>query len=288
MFNPVLALLATIVLWSSGYISLKIALPYYHPGSIALMHYLVTSIFIIPFIFKKYRSRMPLKNAIICMLIGMIGFGIGNVAMNYGAKTIDPGIVSFVNSQIPITVLIITIFLLKESITLPIILGISISCSGICFIAYGLSHQAYWQIGMIYLIISNICAAIYNVSCGSFLRKYHPIEITAYTTWGGMLFLLFYSPSLLAEAKNAAYSATIAIIYLGIFPGLLGYLCWNYALQHYQTIKACLYLYSIPFVVTLLGWLILKETPPLITFMGGFIALCGSLIHELNRKNIAQ
>lgn len=281
MHKPIVALSITVILWSSGFVAIRIGLNGYDPGSLALLRYLVSSLgIIIPFIFLAKPSQISFIDLLKCLLIGVVGFGVYNVALNYGETTVDAGITSFINSQIPVTVLILAIFFLREKVSLYVLTGITISCLGVSFIAYGYSQHTQWQLGILYLLVANVSAAIYTVFCKPLLCKYHPLEITAYTTWGGTLLLLFYSPTLWEQIHIAPTMATAAAIYLGIVPGVLGYLTWNYALKHLQAVRASSYLYTMPLIATFMGWCCLDEFPSTFALIGGFIALFGAMVKD--------
>lgn len=281
MHKSIIALIVTIVLWSSGYVAIRFGLKGYNPGSFALLHYLISSIgIVLPFVLLKGRSRISLLDLSQFLLMGMIGFGVYNIALNYGETTVDAGVTSFINSQIPLTILFISMLFLREKVTLQTFFGIVVSCLGVSLIAYGYSEHADWKTGIIYLLTANSCAALYTIFCKQLLKKYHPLEVTAYTTWGGTLMLIFYVPELWRDIQTAAMTATTAAIYLGIFPGILGYLSWNYTLQYFSAVRASRYLYIMPLVTTMMGWCLLNEAPTLLTLTGGFIAVAGAMIHE--------
>lgn len=278
MHKPTFALLVTIFLWSSGFVAIRIGLQGYEPGSLALLRYLITSVGIFfPFILLSKRTKLSFKEFVQCTVVGMVGFGVYNITLNYGETTVDAGVASFINSQIPITVLILALLFLCEKVSLSVLTGITLSCLGVSLIAYGYSENPEWKLGIIYLLIANVCAAVYTVCCKPLLKKYHPLELTAYTTWGGTILLLIYSPVLWRQIAIAPSNATMAAIYLGVFPGLVGYLAWNYALRYLPAVHASSYLYAMPLVATVMGWLCMGELPTFITLLGGMIALIGAL-----------
>ncbi|MFV9924880.1 MAG: hypothetical protein AB8U93_04250 [Francisella endosymbiont of Hyalomma scupense] len=46
------------------------------------------------------------------------------------------------------------------------------------------------------------------------------------------------------------------MVYIGVFPDALIYLCWEYAFRHLPTIIAISSLYFMPIMSLLLGWLL--------------------------------
>lgn len=96
--------------------------------------------------------------------------------------------------------------------------------------------------------------------------------------WGGSLFLLCFTPTLIKEMPQASVYATAAVVYMGVFPAAIAYLAWGYVLKKLSPNQATISLYALPLISTALGYVILGEQPSLISLVGGAIALLGALI----------
>ncbi|OGT29776.1 MAG: hypothetical protein A3E87_05435 [Gammaproteobacteria bacterium RIFCSPHIGHO2_12_FULL_35_23] len=274
-----LNILTTLLLWSSGFVAIKIGLQGYDPGSLAFFHYfLSTLIMAIPYYFLKSKRKPSLQHIVSFFLLGLIGIGFYNIALNYGEKIVDPGITSFINSQIPMTAILLAVIFFKEKIIIFGWIGMIISSIGIFCIAYGLHQHLYWDIGIIYLLAANLCAATYTLFSKVLLRYYTSIELVFYTICCGTLFLLPCAFHLYKEIQTAPFTSTYFVIYLGIFPGAIGYLTWNNALKSLKISQASACLYAMPLLATAMSWYLLHQIPTLITFTGGLIALLGSIM----------
>ena len=100
-----LSLYFTIILWASAFVGIRIAVKNYTPGALALFRYMVASVVICP-IFLKYRSkgyRLRLKEILTLLLVGVLGFGVYNVAINYGEITTSAAVSSFIPAMIAVT-----------------------------------------------------------------------------------------------------------------------------------------------------------------------------------------
>ena len=126
-----------------------------------------------------------------------------------------------------------------------------------------------------YMILATLVSGCFSIFQKPFLKKYNAIEATAYVIWGGTLFLLFYTSHLQQDLVNASLKTTLTVVYLGIFPAAVGYLAWSYALAEIPATQAASFLYFMPFVATILGWLCLGEVPVALSIAGGLIAISG-------------
>lgn len=137
------------------------------------------------------------------------------------------------------------------------------------------NHTFHIQAGFFYLLVSMMISGLYSIIQKPFLKKYHALEVTSYIIWGATLLLLIYTPEMISNIQTASLHATLAVIYLGVFPATAGFIAWSYGLQEMPASQAVNYLYFMPIIATLTGWIWLGETPALLSLMGGLIALLG-------------
>lgn len=75
----------------------------------------------------------------------------------------------------------------------------------------------------------------------------------------------------------------MAAVYLGIVPSLVAYGSWAVALSRLPASRASNFLYCVPPVATLIGFVWLGEVPTLLGMIGGGLALGGVVIVNLRR-----
>ncbi|BCD90540.1 hypothetical protein fh0823_06790 [Francisella halioticida] len=99
--------------------------------------------------------------------------------------------------------------------------------------------------------------------------------------------LLIYSKEAFVEISSANLTSILVIIYIGIFPGALGYLFWGYAFKNLKATTAIASLYFMPIISIFLGWIFLRETENILGVIGGVISVIGAYIiskYDLNKK----
>jgi drug/metabolite transporter (DMT)-like permease len=90
--------------------------------------------------------------------------------------------------------------------------------------------------------------------------------------------MLVFAPSFVRQFATAAPSATLAIIYLGIFPAAVAYVLSNYALSRMPASLMTTFLYLSPVLAALIAWVWLGEIPALLTVIGGVISIGGVIL----------
>lgn len=79
----------------------------------------------------------------------------------------------------------------------------------------------------------------------------------------------------MTEAAHAPLSATLNMVYLGVFPTALAFTTWAFALARTTAGRMGATTYVVPALVVLMSWLVLDEVPALLTLCGGAVCLAG-------------
>lgn len=282
---------ATVFLWTSALIGIKLGLKGYTPGGLALLRYLIASFSLIILYFKIPQRRIPnFRDALHITFIGIMGIGIYNIALNKGETVVPAGIAGFIIGLMPVFTMIFAFILLKERVPTKSWWGVLISLFGLVLIALNERGGLRYDIGFFYILLASILGSYYAVAQKSLFHRYHPFELVILSIWGGTLPLLFYLPEMVRAIPAAPWQATAAAVYLGIFPAAIAYALWNYAISKAPAGRISGYLYAMPIIATLLGIIILQEYPRPLELLGGLITLAGAVSinyfykHEKDRK----
>lgn len=283
-YQALTAVWIAIILWSSAFVAIRAALQAFSPGGLALLRYIVASVVMgVVYYFLKDKKKPCLSDIVRLLILGAVGVGLYNIFLNYGELSISSGVSSFIVSQSPLLSAIFAVIFLEETLTRARLLGFLLSIVGIAIMSYSeLNQSAAWSLDLLFIFLATVISAIYSIAQKPLLKSAHPIEATTYIIWGAALFLVIYTPTLSHDLSQVSYSAMSTVIYLGIFPGALGYIMWSYALIHMPTGEVVSYLYFSPFISTLIGWLWLSETPTIASLIGGIVAMVG--VYLINRS----
>ena len=90
--------------------------------------------------------------------------------------------------------------------------------------------------------------------------------------------MLAFLPGLAHSIQVASLDATLAVVYLEVFPAALAYVTWTYALSRVPASIATTFLYLSPVLAILIAWLWLVEVPFALSMIGGFLSLLGVVL----------
>jgi drug/metabolite transporter (DMT)-like permease len=209
------------------------------------------------------------------LLAGTLGITIYHLLLNFGELTVSAGAASFLANTIPVFTAVLAWLFLKERLPAVGWTGIAVSMFGVALIAAGDARGVEVDRGVLFILGSSASGAAYFVLQKHFMKKYTPLEFTAYAIWAGTLVLLLFSRGLGDAVRMAPLNATAAVVYLGLFPAAVGYVTWGRVLSAWSASRAATALFLVPGVSLAISWAWLGEVPTLLSLVGGALALAG-------------
>lgn len=274
-----LLIVAAIILWASSLVGIRAALTEYDPLDVAVLRSIVSSVTLLPILifgkvplFDKWRifSFFPL---------GLV-LAINMISLNFGAQTVTAGETTLIVSTSQIFQVLLAVLFLKEIISARFLIGLSLCVVGIIIIAFGNSTGFSFNMGILYLLFASISNAVFFILQKSLLKKYKPLEIISYAFWIATLIMLPFGGNALKVIPVVSINSTLVIIYVGIIV-VVAQLFWSKALSKINATRAATYLYSVPVMTIIIGFLWLQEMPSIISLSGGAIILCGVIVANL-------
>lgn len=212
---------------------------------------------------------------------GVFFVALYTVLLNIGEKTISAGAAAFIINVNPIITAIFAMLLLNESFSGKAWVGTAVSFAGIGLIALGEGEGLRIDIGALFIFAAALCNTVTTIAQKPLFRKHRPVTVAAWNIVIGALLLLPFLPSAAMKVPESSAQALLATLYLGLGPSMIAYATYSVMLSRFPASRASNFLYSVPPLSTLLGFLWLGEVPGLIAIIGGTLALLGVVIVNL-------
>jgi len=254
------------------------------PIVMAELRWLLALLIISPFLLPKLKKNKAiiLKHWPILILLSVLSVACFNTFIYLGLTITTATNATILQSVIPIAILILSSFFLKEAVSKRQWIGVFISLFGVLVLITkgNLSSLADYTInqGDIFVLVAVLFWATYSI-----LLRYRPAELDGFTFFG--ITVLFGSIALLPFALieynyfSAAIvwknSALLTILYMAIFPSILAYVFWNRGVSELGAAKAGLFIHLMPCFGLILSSIFLNEKIYLFHFGGILLIFYG-------------
>ena len=266
---------------------------------IAASRLLLASLFLAPSALIKHRAelrQLSRKDLLLGLLSGIflaVHFSTWITSLEYTTVTNSVVLVS----TSPLWVAILAPIFLKEKLTKSIIFGMILTLIGGTII--GFSETCAWDAGIICTSLSGFGLA--EASKGNFLALAGAWTVAGYLLIGRrlrakmslipyiflvygmaaivMLVILFIAGETLFGYSPMTY---LWLLLIAIFPQLIGHSTYNWALRYLPVALVAVTTLGEPIGSSILAFIILKEIPTTLQFVGGILILTG--IYVTSRK----
>ena len=139
------------------------------------------------------------------------------------------------------------------------------------------------MLGVLLCLVAAVAYAAGVVGQKPALRHASALQFTTFACVIGAVACLPFVGQLVSQAANAPASATLNMVYLGVFPTALAFTTWAYALARTTAGRWAPPPTRVPALVVLMSWLLLGEVPGLLTLGGGLLCLAGVAVSRSDR-----
>ncbi|WP_220127576.1 DMT family transporter [Streptomyces sp. NBRC 110611] len=275
----------TVVLWASAFVSIRSSAEYFGPGALAFGRLLAAAV-VLSVVLLVRRGGIPPRKAWPGIVgCGVLWFGAYMIALNWGEHEVDAGTAAMLVNVGPILIALLGGWLLREGFPPRLMAGMSVSFAGAVVVGLSMTGGgAATLLGVLLCLLAAVTYAVGVVLQKTALRHASPLQVTTFGCLVGLLVCLPFSGQFVSQMTQAPVSATLNVVYLGVFPTAIAFSTWAFALSRTTAGKMGATTYAAPGLVVVMSWVFLGEVPGWLTLLGGLLCLAGVAVSRSRRR----
>ncbi|WP_414472856.1 DMT family transporter [Microvirga sp. M2] len=277
------AVLVTILAWASAFPAIRAGLQAFGPIELGALRFVIAAVPAALFLVVTRPAWPNVSDFLRLAAGGLLFVAFYTALLNMGEMTVSAGAASFIINTNPIMTAGLAMIMLGERFTARAWAGTAVSFVGIGLIAFGEGKGMHLDIGALLILGAALCNSVTTVVQKPLFTRHKPLTVSAWNMVIGALALSPWLPNAASEFAVASASGIQAVVYLGLVPSLVAYGTWAVALSRLPASRASNFMYCVPPVATLLGFLWLGEVPTILGAIGGILALVGVAVVNWRR-----
>lgn len=275
---PLIAAALTTVVWSSAFAALSFGLRAFTPAELALLRFGVASLILAVPVALGAIELPPRRDWPAIAALGLIGMTIYQLSLGYAMTRVPAGAAAVIVALAPGVTSALAALRLGESVTARMGVGLAIAFVGAILVTLGSGHGVHFEPLALLVLVSVFATSIYFVWQKPLLARTTPMGFTTLSIFAGTLGLLPFGLHLPEKLALASGGQIASGIYLGVFPTVLGYLAWNWALSRAPASTVSSFLYLQPLLASVIAWFWLGQTLGALAIAGGVLAVGGVIL----------
>jgi drug/metabolite transporter (DMT)-like permease len=286
---PVAAVAVTLVFWASAFVAIRHLADDFSPGALTLGRLVVGAACLSVAAVSRGLPRPTGRQWLSIVTIGVLWFGVYNVALNAGERRVDAGTAAMLIQVSPVLIALLAAVFLDERFTLYLGLGLALAFAGVGLISVSMSEGGDNDVvGVLLCLLSAVVYSISLILQKPLVARLPAIHVVWLASTIGAIACLPFTPTLLDEAGEAPASSLLWMAYLGVFSTALAFTTYAYALRHMSASSLGVTTYLVPPITIVMGLVFLDEAPPAMAYVGGALALVGVAVARRKPRTVAD
>lgn len=287
-FKVYLFAVLSMLFWGLSFVWFKIVVQWYEPITIIFLRLLISgSLMMVFMLFTRSWQTIKRKHLKYFLLLAFSQPFCYFLGESFGLKLVSSTIASVIIATIPLFSPIAAYFMVREKVTMPVVLGIIFSFAGIILMLINpdFSLNASPK-GVLLLFLAVFAAIAYSVIIRKISHEYNPVTIITHQNLIGAvyflpLFLVFDFQHFITVTPTR--ELVMALLQLSVFASTLAYVFYIIAIKGIGVIKANVFANLIPVFTGFFSFLILGETFTLLKIAGMLLVLFGVVVSQSGR-----
>ena len=273
---PLAAVACTLVFWASAFVAIRHLGDDFSAGALSLGRLLVAAACLAVAALSRGVPRPTGRQWVSIVLIGLLWFGLYNVALNQGERTVDAGTAAMLIQVSPVLIALLAAMFLDERFTRQLGVGLALAFAGVALISVSTSEGGNSDlVGVLLCLVSAVAYSISLILQKPLVGKLAAVHVTWLACTIGAISCLPFAGDLVDQAQDAPTSSIWWLVYLGVFPTAIAFTTYAFALKHMTAGNLGVTTYLVPPITIVMGVIFLSEAPPTMAYAGGVLALVG-------------
>ena len=281
-FHPYAA--TTILCWAFSYIFTRLTLPYYSALSLSFLRYLFASAALLVLALTIKMQPPRVRDLPWFVLGGFVGCFLNIVTYNIGQSTVTAATASIIIATTPVITAMLTRLFYREKLPAYKWVATAIEFSGVAILTLMRGSLSVNR-GLLWLLLAALTLACYNTIQRHLTKTYSGLQVTAFCFFFGTLMLAVYAPGAVRDFAAAPHVQRLYVAIMGLLSSGVAYVTWAVAFAKApQMSQVSNYMFFTPFLTSILGFLLLRETLDAPTLVGGGVIITGMLLFNFGHR----
>jgi drug/metabolite transporter (DMT)-like permease len=281
-----LLVLAATAIWSGNFIVARALSNSVPPVTLAFLRWTIALIVLLPFAMRALLRDFQVirKHLGYLSITAFLVVTVFNTLIYIAARTSKALNLSLIAISSPIFIVVLARLFLRDTLTYRRIIGVVTATLGVLLLLTEgeLSRlvRLTFSEGDLWMLIAAVLFGAYSILVRIKPADLSPVAFLCSTFILGLIFLVPWVFWELRDVSVINFSSTTiaAIVYLGIGPSLLAYLCWNQAITIIGPVRAAVVYYFLPAFSGAEALLLLGEPVHAVHVVSGALILTGVIV----------
>ena len=281
-----LSLLAMALIWGVNFSVVKIGTHHFAPSAFSGLRVALASV-VLAGIAVALRDHLPcVRDRWRLAGLGVLGHGLYQVCFIEGIARTTAGTAALVLAAGPAFIALVGRVRGSETLAPRAWGGIALQLLGMAGVVLGTAGQSAGAargaspLGPALILFGALCWAIYSVLLKPYAERIHPLQVSAWTMFGGVTVLGFVTLPALLRTDFAAVPAAgwNALLYSGLLALVVAYLFYYRGVRVLGPTRTAMYANLQPLIALVVAYLTLGERPTAVQLSGAAAIMVGLLI----------
>jgi drug/metabolite transporter (DMT)-like permease len=276
--------IAAMLFWALTFVLIKDALQTYRPHEIVFLRLALASVVLFTiYAFNKKRQAMRGKDLARIMLVAFCEPFLYFLGEANGMQYVSSTLGSLVISTIPIVSALGAWLVLREKVSVWVIVGLVISFSGVAVMSMGTPDLHATLKGIALLMLAVFAGMTYGLMVRRLTLRFSPLTIVTWQNLFGMIYFLplflYYDGAHFIRMEHSP-SGLLVIAAMGVFASVLAFLLFTGVIRDLGVIKSNVFTYLIPVFTVVLAYLLRGEKLNMQAIIGLVLTIGGLAISQ--------